>query len=190
MSAGVPAAFAHLHADAIAVLRAWRAPDAAQADLRDAYLAHLAAHPDGVAKAGPATHLTASCLVLDGAGERVLLTHHRRARAWFQLGGHLEEGDASVWGAARREAREESGMTGLEPLPHPVQLDRHVLVGAFGRCHEHLDVRYAAVAPDRAEAVAGDESLDVRWWPVAALPAGTAAELAPLVSAARVALGV
>lgn len=63
-------------------------------------------------------------------------------------------------------------------------------MGSFGRCHEHLDVRYAAVAPDGAEAVVSDESHDVRWWPVAALPAGTAGELAPLVSAARVALGL
>lgn len=190
MSAGATAAFAHLHADALAVLRGWTAPDAAQSRLRDAYLAHLAAHPDGVAKAGPPAHLTASCLVLDPPGQRVLLTHHRRADAWFQLGGHLEEGDRSVWDAARREAREESGVHDLDPLPRPVQLDRHVLVGSFGRCHEHLDVRYAAVAPEGAATVVSEESHDVRWWAVDALPEGTAAELAPLVSAARVALGL
>ena len=184
------AAFAHLHADAVSVLEAWDAPDAAQDLLRRQYLTPLAAHPDGVAKAGPPAHLTASCVVLDGRGERVLLTHHRKADAWFQLGGHLEDGDASLWAAARREAREESGIADLDPLPRPVQLDRHVLVGSFGRCHEHLDVRYAAVAPDGAEAVVSDESHDVRWWPAGALPVDTAAELTPLVSAARVALGL
>lgn len=182
--------FAHLHADAVAVLREWAAPDASQAALRDDYLAHLAEHPDGVAKAGPPAHLTASCLVLDARGERVLLTHHRKADAWFQFGGHLEAGDRSLWQAARREGREESGLADLEPLPQPVQLDRHVLVGSFGRCHEHLDVRFAAVAPEGAVAVVSEESHDVRWWPVDALPSGTADELAPLVSAARVALGL
>ena len=186
----VAAAFAHLHADARSVLEGWAAPDAGQDRLRRAYLEHLAVHPDAVAKAGPPTHLTASCVVLDGRGERVLLTHHRKADAWFQFGGHLEDGDASLWSAARREGREESGLARLEPLPDPVQLDRHVLVGSFGRCREHLDVRYAAVAPEGAEAVVSDESHDVRWWPVEALPAGTAAELGPLVSAARVALGL
>lgn len=190
MTAGVAAAFAHLHADATAVLRRWPAPDAGQAALRDAYLAHLTDHADGVAKAGPPAHLTASCVVLDGTGERVLLTHHRKADAWFQFGGHLEEGDTSLWAAARREVREESGIPDLEPLPVPVQLDRHVLVGSFGHCHEHLDVRYAAVAPPEVAVVVSAESLDVRWWPVDALPEGTAAELAPLVSAARVALDV
>ncbi len=190
MTDGVAAAFAHLHADAVDVLTRWSAPDAAQDRLRQEYLEHLAAHPDAVAKAGPPAHLTGSCVVLDGSGERVLLTHHRKADAWFQLGGHLEPGDASLREAARREGREESGLSELEPLPHPVQLDRHVLVGSFGRCREHLDVRYAALAPTGARALVSEESLDVRWWPADALPAGTADELAPLVSAARVALGL
>jgi 8-oxo-dGTP pyrophosphatase MutT (NUDIX family) len=186
----VAAAFAPLHADAVDVLTTWDAPDAAQARLRDAYLEHLAAHADGVAKAGPPAHLTASCVVLDPGGTQVLLTLHRRANAWFQFGGHLETGDVSLWAAARREAREESGIAVLEPLPHPVQLDRHVLVGAFGSCREHLDVRYAAVAPPGARPAVSTESHDVRWWPVDALPEGTRAELAPLVSLGRRALGL
>ena len=181
----VAAAYAHLLADAQAVLERWPAPDAGQETLRRDYLRHLAAHPDGVARGGPPAHLTASCVVLDGTGEQVLLTLHRKARAWFQFGGHLEEGDATLVAAARREAREESGIDRLEPLPHPVQLDRHVLVGAFGRCREHLDVRYAAVAPEGSWPRVSSESDDVRWWPVGALPDGTRAELVPLVSAAR-----
>jgi 8-oxo-dGTP pyrophosphatase MutT (NUDIX family) len=147
------------------------------------------AHPDGVAKAGPPAHVTASCLVLDPGGERVLLTLHRKANEWFQFGGHLEVGDPTLWQAARREAREESGIDTLEPLPHPVQLDRHTLVGSFGTCREHLDVRYAAVAPVGATAQVSAESHDVRWWPVDALPEGTRAELGPLVSLVRDALG-
>lgn len=190
MTDAVAAAFAPLHADAVDVLTTWDAPDAAQARLRDAYLEHLAAHADGVAKAGPPAHLTASCVVLDPGGDQVLLTLHRRANAWFQFGGHLETGDVSLWAAARREAREESGIAELEPLPQPVQLDRHVLVGAFGRCREHLDVRYAAVAPSGARPAVSTESHDVRWWPVDALPEGTRAELAPLVSLGRRALGL
>jgi len=186
----VVAAYRSLWTDAVAVLEGWQAPDAGQERLRRHYLEHLAAHADGVAKPGPPAHLTASCVVLDATGRRTLLTLHRRANAWFQLGGHLEPGDASLWAAARREAREESGLDALEPLPQPVQLDRHVLVGSFGSCREHLDVRYAAVAPPGAGPRVSAESLDVRWWPVDALPEGTRAELAPLVSLARDALGL
>ena len=105
----VVTAYRSLWADAGAVLEGWQAPDAGQERLRHDYLEHLAAHADGVAKAGPPAHLTASCVVLDASGRQALLTLHRRANAWFQLGGHLEPGDASVWAAARREAREESG---------------------------------------------------------------------------------
>jgi 8-oxo-dGTP pyrophosphatase MutT (NUDIX family) len=179
------AAYARLRSDAIERLTAWEAPDAAQAALRDDFLGHLALHRDAMAKSGPPAHLTGSVIVLDRDLTAVLLTHHRRARQWFQFGGHYEPSDASIWDAAAREAREESGLDGLTVLPEIVQLDRHALVGDFGRCREHLDVRFAALAPVEGEHTVSDESLDVRWWPVDALPPGTREELAPLVAAAQ-----
>ena len=118
----------------------------------------------------------------------MLLTLHRRARKWFQFGGHLEPADRSVRAAAAREAAEESGIDDLRLTPMPVALDRHVLLGDFGRCREHLDVRYAATAPPGAEPRVSAESLDVRWWPVDRLPEGHVEELGGLVSAARRAL--
>lgn len=182
------AAYRRLHADARARLDAWSPPDPGQERLRQTMVAHLAEHPDAMARSGPPAHFTASVLVLDHALERVLLTHHRRARAWFQLGGHYEPHDSSVWAAACREGREESGMPDLQVFPEMVQLDRHTLLGRFGRCREHLDIRFAGVAPEGATPATSEESLDVRWWPVDALPEGTRRELAPLVVAARTAL--
>lgn len=179
------AAYARLRDDALARLAAWRGPDAAQRVLRQAFLDHLTQHPDAMAKAGPPAHFTASVLVISDDLSAVLLTHHRRARQWFQFGGHFEPGDASVWHAAGREAREESGLRDLHVLPDLIQLDRHRLVGDFGRCREHLDLRFAAVTPVEARHSVSEESLDVKWWPVADLPSGTRAELAPLVQAAK-----
>ncbi|GAA5027208.1 NUDIX hydrolase [Terrabacter aeriphilus] len=181
MDAG--AAWATLHADAVARLESWAAPDARQEQLRLDFLAHLAAHPDAMSKAGPPAHLTGSVIVLDEAGGSALLTLHRRAREWFQFGGHYEPGDASVWHAATREAREESGIAHIAALPEIVQLDRHVLVGDFGTCREHLDIRFAAVTARDTRASVSTESIDVRWWPVDELPIGTRDELAPLVAA-------
>lgn len=181
--------YAHLHRDAVDVLECWSAPDDQQEELRRQFLDHLRAHPDAVAKPGPPVHLTASCVVLSSDGEHALLTHHRRARRWFQFGGHLEPGDTCVWSAARREGREESGIEELDPLIRPVHLDRHVLDGDFGRCREHLDVRYAALAPAGSDPSVGSESLDVRWWPLDDLPAGTWTDLGPLISLARSVLG-
>lgn len=188
VDASVTHAFAHLHAEATATLGAWNAPDAAQERLRTAYLAHLERYPDGVAKAGPPAHLTASCLVISPGGGHVLLTHHRRAQQWFQFGGHLEAGDTSLYAAAKREGREESGVASVTPEPVIVQLNQHTLSGDFGRCREHLDVRFAAVLDREVVPETSEESLDVAWWPTDALPEGTRAELTELVGAARWAL--
>ncbi|MFM6852260.1 MAG: NUDIX hydrolase, partial [Terrabacter sp.] len=86
--------------------------------------------------------------------------------------------------------REESGIPDVTALPEIVQLDRHVLVGDFGTCHEHLDIRFAAVTSRAASTAVSTESVDVRWWPVGALPEGTRAELTPLVAAAARSLGL
>lgn len=177
-----------LHDDAVRVLSAWTAPDDRQERLRAGYLDQLAAHADAVWKAGPPEHLTASCLVLDPAGDRTLLVHHAKGGFWVQPGGHLEAGDATLRDAAAREAREELGVDGLEVAADPVQLDRHALSSAFGRCREHLDVRYLAVAPADAQPLVSEESHDVAWWPVDALPPGAVPDLVHALAAARAAL--
>lgn len=181
----LPTAYRLLHEDATRRLSAWTAPDPAQERLRTAYLAHLAVHPDAMSKQGPAAHFTASCLVLNRTGSHALLTLHKKAHAWFQFGGHFEPGDPDVHAAAQREAREESGIATLVARNELVQLDRHDLVGSFGRCREHLDLRFVAVADDDAAHAVSAESFDVRWWPTDALPDGTRSELQPLVTLAR-----
>ncbi|MEW2129525.1 NUDIX hydrolase [Streptomyces sp. NPDC005435] len=147
-----------LYDDAVHVLKEY----ADQGELRDAYLEHLAAHPDGMWKACHAGHVTASALVIDPEHDRVLLTLHRKLRMWLQMGGHCEPGDATLAEAALREATEESGVEGLTLLPGgPVRLDRHPIPAP---CHWHYDVQYAFLAPRGAEHAISDESLDLRWF--------------------------
>lgn len=183
--AWLEAAYAHLVSDANALLGSWAPPSPEQASLRDEYLQLLADDPLAVAKAGPPGHLTASALVFDDSHKHVLLTHHRKARLWLQFGGHLEPSDPSVLAAAVREIREESGLTQVAVIPEIAQLDRHRLVGDFGRCRYHWDVRFAAVTATRAEPTVSEESLDVAWWPLDALPATVADELGDLITASR-----
>jgi 8-oxo-dGTP pyrophosphatase MutT (NUDIX family) len=173
------------HAAALAALRDWAPPTAEQAALRDRYVDHLSAHPDGLERECLPDHLTASTLVLSADGSAVLLTLHAKARKWFQFGGHCEPGDASLAEAAAREATEESGIGDLRVDPVPVQLSEHAVpfCDPTGEVH-HLDVRFVAVAPVEAEHSVSDESLDVRWWPADSLP-DPDADLVELVALAR-----
>jgi 8-oxo-dGTP pyrophosphatase MutT (NUDIX family) len=186
----LPAAYRLLHQSATRQLSCWRAPDPDQEQVRADYLAHLAEHPDAMWKQGPSAHFTASCIVLDPTGSRALLTLHKKAGAWLQFGGHFEPGDADAHAAAQREAREESGIKTLLARPEMIQLNRHRLVGSFGRCREHLDLRFVAVADEGAVHMVSEESLDVRWWAADALPEQTRDELEPLVAVARSVLGL
>ncbi|MFF5958639.1 NUDIX hydrolase [Streptomyces luteogriseus] len=147
-----------LYDDAVLVLKGYED----QTELRQAYLDHLAEHPNGLWKACHAGHITASALVIDPEGGRVLLTLHKKLRMWLQMGGHCEPGDTSLADAALREATEESGVPGLSLLPGgPLRLDRHPIPPP---CHCHFDVQYAVVPPPDAMHAISDESLDVRWF--------------------------
>jgi 8-oxo-dGTP pyrophosphatase MutT (NUDIX family) len=159
------------HARALADLRAWTPPTADQDRLRDRYVAHLSGRLDALSRSCRPDHLTASTMVVSADGERVLLTLHAKARRWFQFGGHVEPGDASLADAAFREAVEESGLSGLVLDPVPVQLSEHPVpfCGPDGDVH-HLDVRFVATAAAPDEPKVSEESLDVAWWPADALP--------------------
>jgi 8-oxo-dGTP pyrophosphatase MutT (NUDIX family) len=187
---GVPAAYLALRADAVARLESWHAPDAQQEQWRSELIAHCAEHPDAMWKQGPPQHLTTGAIVLNSSLDKVLLTLHAKAGMWLQFGGHFEPEDATVLAAATREAQEESGLPGLVLDPRIVELHRHELLApAFGRCAEHLDIRFAGVVEDDATYAVSDESLDVAWWPADAMPPETEAELGPLVRAAQRLLG-
>jgi len=157
---------------AAAELAAWTPDDPAQDALRHALLAFLAARPDDAClRSCVPGHLTASALVVDAAGERTLLTLHPRVGRWIQLGGHCEPADPDLRSAALREATEESGIDGLTISERPVHIDVHPVTCSLGVPTRHLDVRYLVRAPAGAVERISDESDDLRWWPLDALPA-------------------
>jgi 8-oxo-dGTP pyrophosphatase MutT (NUDIX family) len=159
-----------LHEDTFTTLSSWQPTEPAQRSLREAFLGFLAARPDACARSCEPGHITASALVLSSSGSEVLLTLHPRVGAWLQLGGHCEPTDTTLVGAALREATEESGIDNLTIAPTPVHVDVHPITCSLGKPTRHFDVRFAVRAPAGAEPVRSHESLDLRWWPVDALP--------------------
>jgi 8-oxo-dGTP pyrophosphatase MutT (NUDIX family) len=114
-------------------------------------------------------HVTASAVIVHPDSGRVLLRWHQRQQAWLQVGGHGDPGETEPLAIALREAREESGLTDLEPWPDAeLRQVAIVSVPANSRepAHEHADVRFvlATRAPEAARAESPDAPL--RWLPL------------------------
>ncbi|ANE81775.1 NUDIX hydrolase [Mycobacterium adipatum] len=175
-----------LHASVVDTLSRWHAPDPEQDALRHAVLAFVLARPDACARACAPGHITASALVVDHSGGHALLTLHPRVGKWLQLGGHCEDSDSDISAAALREATEESGIEGLRIEPDLAALHVHPLTCSLGSPTRHLDLQFIVRAPTGAEFIRSAESLDLRWWPLDAMPQDDPA-LLTLARAARTA---
>ncbi len=169
---------------AVALLQQWPAPDAEQDSLRHAVLAFLLARPDSCRRSCVPGHITASALVVRGSdrAREVLLTLHPRFGRWAQLGGHCEDEDTDIVAAALREATEESGIAGLRIDGSLAAIHVHPVTCSLGVPTRHLDLQFIVHAPAGAAPVISEESLDLRWWPAAALPPDADAGLRHLVA--------
>ena len=107
--------------------------------------------------------ITGSTWVVDPAGSRVLLTHHRKLGKWLQLGGH-SDGEPDTLAVASREAREESGLR-VRPISNAVlDIDIHAIPPLKGEpAHLHYDVRFALRASSSEGLRIGPESIDLAW---------------------------
>ena len=163
-----------LYEDARTLLTGWTATSAAADEARRRTLELLAAGPVAMTRAHRPGHVTASTLVVAGDG-RILLCLHGRIGRWMQVGGHCETGDATLAGAALREAGEESGIDGLRLDPDPIDVHIHPV-----RCRpadgepavqtHHFDVRFLAVAPAGAVERVSAESAALGWFTPETLP--------------------
>ncbi len=147
-----------------AIVAAFNAPDPEQAADQERILRFLDDHQDALLRTCLPGHLTASCLLLDASRERVLLHHHRKLDLWLQFGGHAD-GEGDLGSVARRELLEESGINPSEFASEPFDLDIHLIPAHKSEpAHEHLDVRYLAIAPQKATFVRSEESISLQWF--------------------------
>lgn len=163
--------------DVVRQLREYGVRWPAEAETVDRFVDFVVSHPDAFERELEIGHVTGSAWVVDRAGTRVLLTHHKKLNIWVQLGGHAD-GDADVFRVALREAEEESGLKSLEAVSRRIfDVDVH-RIPARGDvpAHFHWDVRYAfRAAGDETYRVSG-ESHDLRWIEIRSLETVTAEE--------------
>jgi 8-oxo-dGTP pyrophosphatase MutT (NUDIX family) len=109
-------------------------------------------------------HFTASAFVLAPERDALLLILHGKLGLWLQPGGHVDDDDASLLAAARREVREEVGLAEIDQLlPGPLDVDIHEIPARKDDPrHAHFDVRYLFVARSR-DVIAGSDAQAVRW---------------------------
>ena len=113
-----------------------------------------------------AGHMTGSAWLLSPAGDKALLTLHHNLQRWMQTGGHAD-GDPDTLRVALKEAGEESGITGIEPISDEIfDIDIHLIPARPAKgepAHYHYDVRYLLRAPHEQFAIS-HESDDLAWW--------------------------
>jgi ADP-ribose pyrophosphatase YjhB (NUDIX family) len=123
-----------------------------------------------------AGHVTATAVVTNSMGE-LLLVHHRLHEVWWPPGGHAEDVDRTLAGAALREAAEE---TCIDPavavLADPVPLDIEVTAAPANPArqegqHQHFDFRYWYTAPRVALRPQQAEVHGAAWRPIRELDA-------------------
>ncbi|MDD7930266.1 NUDIX hydrolase [Microbacterium thalli] len=112
---------------------------------------------------------TVSGYVVNGAGDRVLLVHHRKLLKWLPPGGHVDP-DETPQVAVVREVREETGIrAALRPRPGidlevdgtkeaqldlPLSMSYQLIPERPGEpAHIHMDMAFALD-------VVGDETID------------------------------
>jgi 8-oxo-dGTP pyrophosphatase MutT (NUDIX family) len=159
-----------MHAPLAAMLTAYRSRHPDEGAVVDLFEAFLREHPDGFERACRVGHFTGSAWVVDAAGQRVLLTHHRKLDRWLQPGGHAD-GETDLAAVALREAVEETGLAGLRvAAEHIFDLDRHPIPARGDEPeHFHYDVRFLVTCEGDGAYTVSDESHDLAWVPLAGI---------------------
>jgi len=144
----------------LADLAAHTPADAREAESLSWLQRFVAAPEDPLARDNPVGHVTASAVVARPGGDSFLLVFHRKLGRWLQPGGHVEYDDASAFGAALREAREETGIVDFQsPLMEAIfDVDVHRIPERKNEpAHHHFDVRFLLTTESPIDRAASDD---------------------------------
>lgn len=127
-------------------------------------ISFVTAHKDCFKRSLATGHITASAWLINNDSSRALLMHHAKLDRWFQLGGHCD-GKSNVLAVAIKEAQEESGITGIEPVSTEIfDIDIHTIPESKEvPAHEHYDIRFLLRVNSDETIVQNSESKELRW---------------------------
>lgn len=131
---------------------------------KEQMLAFVKQYPNCFERTLEIGHITASAWLLNKDGTKALLMHHAKLNLWVQPGGHCD-GDSDVLRVAVKEAQEESGILGIEPVSNAIfDIDIHDIPekGPI-KAHLHYDVRFLLQVKSDENLIQNEESQELRW---------------------------
>jgi len=114
-------------------------------------------------------HLTASAWVVNKNRNSVLMAHHNIYKTWAWLGGHAD-GDKDMLYVAKKEAKEESGLSQISVInDNPIDISvlsvlPHIKKGKVVQSHLHFNVTYLLEANEDDKLFCRpEENSGVKW---------------------------
>ena len=133
-------------------------------------LQYINEYPDNILlRENEFAHMTSSGFIMNKELTKVLMIHHNIYNTWAWTGGHAD-GDEDLLYVAMKEAKEETGVTKIQPLMEEVaSIDilpvwGHVKKGKYVATHMHLSLAYILIADEEQELhINEDENSGVKW---------------------------
>lgn len=127
---------------------------------------------DILSRSNSVVHITSSAFIINNDCTRTLMVYHNIYNSWSWTGGHVD-GEQNFLYVAQKEAKEETGIIGMEFIsPEILSLDvlnvfAHIKNGSYVSPHLHLSVSYGAVGNEEDVLInKDDENSDVSWIPI------------------------
>ena len=129
------------------------------------FAAFVEKYPDCFERTLSTGHVVGSVWLINAAGSKALLTHHKKLNKWLQLGGHAD-GNPDILETALREAREESGINEVAPVsPELFDIDIHPIPERDNEpAHLHYDARFLVQVKEELACTVSAESNELAWF--------------------------
>lgn len=146
------------------LLASYHPIDEAEQEYKKRIIDFLKCYPNAFERSLEVGHITASAWLVNKDNTKALLMHHKKLDIWVQLGGHCD-GNTDALAVAIKEAQEESGIMGIQPVSGAVfDIDIHLIPeNKKEKAHYHYDIRFLLKVMSDEDYVQNQESNALMW---------------------------